>query len=139
MDYCETCSDDHTCLTCGTGYKVDSTTKKCVCDISQTTLSFCLTCFSPTVCTKCVSNSYFLNSADHLCYPCSTFDPVCLTCSDQNICTSCQSGYTPITNTDSTSSCILCSTLIDECLTCSSQTICTDCDIFYGLNSINQC
>ena len=78
MTLCLTCTDDKTCLTCQTGYKVNTTTKLCLCDVIANNLTNCLTCSTPTICTSCKNNSYFLDSTDNLCHDCSTFDFMCV-------------------------------------------------------------
>lgn len=137
MSFCLTCSNNITCLTCQTGYKVNTTTKLCMCDVAANPLTYCLTCTIPTECTNCISNSYFLNSTDKFCYNCSSFDLMCIQCSANKFCTLCQTGYIVKVNNYGKALCVLCSLLISNCKTCSSPTVCTNCDNFYGLNSIN--
>ncbi|CAD8092786.1 unnamed protein product [Paramecium primaurelia] len=98
---------------------------------SACTISNCLTCTGPTVCTTC-QNGYFWQTSQYLqqpsngsqgsCQPCMQG---CQTCSNNQSCQTCFSGYYMVYPYSGINYCQLCSTVpaISNCLTCdTSQT-----------------
>ena len=101
-------------------------------------LLYCQTCSNPTTCTACVSNLYFLKTADTKCYPCTAFDPNCDQCSAENVCTLCFTNFGIQTYTNATTLCVPCST-ITNCLQCLVLTACTLCATNYYPTSSGIC
>ncbi|CAD8182852.1 unnamed protein product [Paramecium pentaurelia] len=98
---------------------------------SACTISNCITCTGPTVCTTC-QNGYFWQTSQYLqqpsngsqgsCQPCMQG---CQTCSNNQSCQTCFSGYYMVYPYSGINYCQLCSTVpaISNCLTCdTSQT-----------------
>ncbi len=134
---CITCSSPTVCLTCDVGWVISS--GSCQCDTVANNLLYCQTCTNPTTCTACVSNQYFLKTADTKCYPCSNFDVNCVECSAENVCTLCATTYGIETFTNATTLCVPCSTTITNCQNCLVSTACTLCSTTYYATSAGIC
>lgn len=115
---CIKCSDSSTCTLCNSGYKLNTSTKKCDCDPTYNSLPYCLTCTTPTQCSSCTTNAYFLNSTTLQCQPCPGIHSSCLTCSSELLCTSCSTNYVVFTLSPTQKTCKLCSIQILNCTTC---------------------
>jgi len=131
---CVNCTDANTCTDCDVGYVLNSTTKKCYCNVTYNSLPHCKECLVPDTCSICV-DLYFLNSTTKACQPCSDIHSSCENCTSENTCTVCASGYAldSVINPGSVK-CRQCRGFIDNCTFCSSSSICTNCDYFYGLS-----
>jgi hypothetical protein len=70
---CLECSSNSVCTRCDSGF--DLISNKCRCNPNFHPLAFCATCTILTACDTCVSNSYFVASADKLCHPCNNIHP----------------------------------------------------------------
>lgn len=112
MPNCWTCSDQNTCLTCQSGFYVNSTSSKCArCNIPN-----CFTCSNESTCLTCLPGSYMDSTSK--CVSCNII-PNCMTCSDQNKCLSCQVGYYITYHSDgSFDKCVGCSSIDINCGSC---------------------
>lgn len=87
---CVFCTNTSTCLSCGSGYFMNSSNLCSPC----TSLTGCLVCKNSNTCLFCDTGYYFNN------YQCSTCDIIsgCYSCISSTVCTSCVGGYTLNTN-----------------------------------------
>lgn len=139
---CQLCSTTNwnACITCMTGYALNTTTAKCFncnlnggCDLCQPTNS------GTIVCTKCHIRHVLISPN---CFQC--LDPKCLECqaSNQNICTKCEDYYG--VDLLGGQNCVSCD--VTNCLDCSTnRTTCYACidgygvDMNYGVASCRPC
>ena len=98
MKGCAFCTNDTECVSCMSGYYLNSSTS--LCDYC-TDLFGCLICKDETDCLYC-DTSYYLDTTSGLgvCASCVLAIPGCYTCSSALVCTSCLGSYT-LTNTSS--------------------------------------
>lgn len=93
VNNCFTCGFPNQCITCATGYSLNSyaTSLNDQCIICPKS---CTNCTSNGTCLSCLSPySYDSNSVNQFCFLCS--DPQCQACTSSNpgSCTQCNSGY----------------------------------------------
>lgn len=102
-----------TCNTCDVGWSHLIFT--CICDPVASGLVNCQKCADPTVCTKCISTMFYIDTIDFQCYPCTNFDPNCVTCGSLNRCSLCATTYGILTNSDGTTLCVPCNNTLSNC------------------------
>lgn len=86
MTGCTFCTNSTVCLSCGSGYFLNSSSLCQAC----TDLTGCLVCKNSTTCLFC-NTGYYFNSFS--CSSCSIITG-CYSCISNSICTSCKGGYT---------------------------------------------
>ena len=107
------------CLTCITGYYVDTFSTCSSCSPS------CIDCNGPSLCKTCKRGSY--NQAG-ICYSCMSN---CAECSLLNYCTTCNSGYF----NDLLG--MRCEKCLDNCAKCSNRTTCNECDTTFKKTTLS--
>lgn len=165
LPFCLQCSGPLTCITCQSGYFINST-QQCV-DCS-TILSGCRVCISSGECSSCLIGFLLVGG---LCTPCNALLDNCWQCSTLNgstFCSRCMDSFylDPFLNCTScenrvqhcvsciissclkcipgfyvagNGSCAACSSAIPNCIYCSRDVQCLICSANYWLNSLNSC
>lgn len=154
-DSCATCDSQNPdlCLTCYSGADLNTTTNKCITDLTCNTNNSCSACSegyaissshcyqctysadnciactfeSLNICARCPTGYYLKNGT------CNACTGNCVSCLGKNACVKCAAGYYLVKEDSSpTGSCKVCDS---TCLTCSGNpTVCTSCTGAYKLS-----